>query len=117
MAKARILTTDAEIDAALERAKHHVPGPAAIAVQHLLGPNLLVVSLNNGRRLALPIEDLQGLTGTTPDQLAEIEILGPGTGISFERIDVAFKVESLLKGIYGNSRWMQQLETRKPQAA
>lgn len=108
---------EASIDAAYALARDYVPGPAALAVQHHPGLNVIVVQLDNGRRLALPVEDLQGIADATPEQLAEVEILGPGTGIAFDRVDAVFNVESLLKGIYGNRRWMAELDARKPQAA
>ena len=110
--EARMITTDAEIDAAIERAKLLDGEPLAKQVQYVPRFKLLIVELTNGRRLALPIEDLQGLENAAAKQLQNIEMLGLGTGINFPDIDVGFYVPSLIEGVYGNRRWMSELGKR-----
>jgi hypothetical protein len=102
-------TTDAEIDAALERAKLHDKDLVAETVEHVPGLNLLIVKLNTGRRLVFPIEDLQGLDKAMHEDLQNYELLGRGTGISFPSLDVNLYVPALIEGVYGNRRWMAQL--------
>jgi hypothetical protein len=109
---ARMITTDAEIDAAIERAKLLDGEPLAKTATYWPSLKLLLVDLTNGRRLALPIEDLQGLENATKKQLGNIQILGQGTGVSFPDIDVGFYVPSLIEGVYGNRRWMSELGKR-----
>jgi hypothetical protein len=109
MAKHEVTTTDTEIVAALERAKIHDNDPIAQAVEHVPGLNVLVVQLSNGRRLVLPIEDLQGLGEATHQQIESYELIGRGTGISFPDLDVDLYVPALIEGVYGNRRWMAQL--------
>jgi uncharacterized protein DUF2442 len=109
MAEHKVITTDAEIEAALERAKLHDGDPVAQTVEHIPDLNLLIVGLSNGRRLALPIEDVQGLSQATHQQLQNFELLGRGTGISFPEIDVDLYVPALIEGVYGNRRWMAHL--------
>lgn len=109
MAEHEVITTDAEIVAALEKAKRHANDPLAQTVEHIPGLNLLIVGLSNGRRLVLPIEDLQGLGNATHEQIQKFELLGHGTGISFPDLDVDLYVPALIEGMYGNRRWMAQL--------
>jgi hypothetical protein len=109
MAEHQVVTTDAEIEAALERAKLHDGDPRAQTVEHISALKLLIVGLSNGRRLALPIEDLQGLGNATHEQIKNYELLGRGTGISFPDLDVDLYVPALIEGVYGNRRWMAQL--------
>ncbi|HXR39936.1 MAG TPA: DUF2442 domain-containing protein [Terracidiphilus sp.] len=109
MAEHEVMTTDAEIEAALERAKLHGNDPCAQTVEHIPRLNLLIVGLSNGRRLVLPIEDLQGLGRATHKQIQNYELLGHGTGISFPEIDVDLYVPALIEGVYGNRRWMAEL--------
>jgi hypothetical protein len=109
MAEHEVITTDAEIVAALEKAKRHANDPLAQTVEHIPGLNLLIVGLSNGRRLVLPIEDLQGLGSATHEQIQKFELLGHGTGISFPDLDVDLYVPALIEGLYGNRRWMAQL--------
>ena len=109
MAEHKVVTTDAEIDAALERAKLYEKEPLAKTVEHIPKLNLLIVGLTNGRRLVLPLEDVQGLRNATSGQMKNYELLGRGTGISFPDLDVDLYVPALIEGVYGNRRWMAQL--------
>jgi len=109
VAEHEVITTDAEIEAALERAKVHDGDPRARTVEHIPDLNLLIVGLSNGRRLVLPIEDIQGLFNATHEQIQNYELLGSGTGISFPDLDADLYVPALIEGVYGNRRWMAQL--------
>jgi hypothetical protein len=104
-----VTTADAEIESALERAKIHARDPRAETVEHIPDLKLLIVGLSNGRRLVIPIEDLQGLGNATHEQLQNYELLGRRTGISFPDLDVDLYVPALIEGVYGNRRWMAQL--------
>jgi hypothetical protein len=108
MAEHEVVTTDAEIEAALVRAKLRAKEPRALTVEHIPALNLLIVGLSNGRRLVLPVEDLQGLEKATHQQMRNCELLGHGTGISFPELDVDLYVPALIEGVYGNRRWMAQ---------
>jgi len=109
MAKQETLVTDAEIEAALQRAKVHDHDPMAQTLEHVPGFNLLIVGLSNGRRLVLPVEDLQDLSHATHEQLRNYELLGHGSGISFPDLDVDLSVPALIEGVYGNRHWMSHL--------
>jgi hypothetical protein len=112
--KARI-QTDAELDAQIDawREKYKDQGddnePLAKSAAYVPRLKILIVELTNGRRLALPIEDLQGLENATAKQLRNIELFGLGTGITFPDIDAGFYVPALIEGVYGNRRWMAEL--------
>jgi hypothetical protein len=116
MHKAKLITTDAEIEAAFERATLLDNEPLAQSVEYVPKLKLLIVGLSNGRRLVLPMEDVQGMGGATKKQLQNYELLGRGTGISFPDIDVDLYVPALIEGVYGNRRWMAQLGSKGGQA-
>ncbi len=109
MAEHKVVTTDAEIETALNRARLHDSDPVAQKVEHVAGLNLLIVGLSNQRRLVLPVEDLQGLEHATHEQLENYELPGRGTGISFPALDADFYVPALMEGVYGTRRWMTEL--------
>lgn len=109
MSSHAVITTDAEIDAEIDRAKLHANDPVAEKVEYHSDLNLLIVHLSNRRRLVLPIEDVQGLTGATAAQLQDYELLGRGTGIRFPALDADLYVRALIEGVYGNRRWMSEL--------
>ena len=109
MVKHNVTTSDAEIDAALERSKVLDLEPLAQKVEHIRDLNLLIVGLSTGRRLVLPVEDVEGLEHATHEQLENYELLGRGTGISFSDLDVDLYVPALIAGVSGSRGWMASL--------
>jgi len=109
MAEHEVATTDTELDAAFERAKLLEGEAVARTVEYFEDLNLLLLGLSNGRRLVLPVEEVQGLGGATAEQMRRYELLGGGTGIHFPELDVDLYVPALIEGVYGNRRWMAEL--------
>jgi hypothetical protein len=111
--KARILTTDAEIDAAIALAKLREPfRPKAVAAEYRAKEDAVGIKLASGVELVIPRRLLQGLENATPDQAAQVEIWGPGSSLHWEALDVDHFVPSLIEGVFGNRRWMSELGKR-----
>lgn len=111
--KARTVTTDAEIDAAIELANLREPyRPKAVAANYRAKDDVVAIKLATGVELAIPRKLLQGLESATPEQAAEVEIWGPGSSLHWESLDVDHYVPSLIEGILGNRRWMSELGKR-----
>lgn len=108
------LTTDEEIDAALEAARHLPPEPVAVSAEWNRALDVIMLRLDNGRRLVIPRENMQGLQDATPEQIADVQIFF-GVDICWPQLDLDHNLRSLLKGRYGNDRWMEDLE--QPSAA
>ncbi len=110
----RVVTTDDEIDRAIKRAKRVREGPLVTSVEYRPGAglDLLILKLSDGRRHMIPREDLQGLQSATREQIAHIEILGGGTGLHWPDLDADLYVPALLRGIYGNKKWMAEIGRR-----
>ena len=107
------LTTDAEIDAALEAAKELEGEPRVVAAEYLGGrADVIVLRLSTGGRLAIPREYLQGLEQATEAQLAEIQLWGGGISVSWPQLDVDHYLPNLLERRYGDARWMAALQLR-----
>ena len=111
MAKHEVITTDAEIDAAIQRASAVADEPRVISLEYRPGRglDLLILQMSDGHRCVLPREDLQGLQNATREQVAKIEILGQGTGLHWPLLNVDLYVPALLSGIYGTRRWMAEI--------
>ncbi|GIW26751.1 MAG: hypothetical protein KatS3mg070_0114 [Meiothermus sp.] len=58
----------------------------------------LIVTLSDGRRLAVPIVWFPRLAKADPQERAEYELLGNGEGIHWPRIDEDISVAGLLEG-------------------
>ena len=110
----RVLTTDAEINRAIERAKRLSGEPLVTEVEYRPGPglDLFILKLTDGRRHVLPREELQGLQSGTREELAHLEIVGDGTGLHWPDLDVDLYVPALLRGVYGNKLWMAKIGRR-----
>ena len=109
----RIVTTDAAIDAAIALAKLREPyRPKAVAAAYRTKDDVFAIKLATGVELAIPRTLLQGLENATPEQAAEVEILGPGSSLHWESLDVDHYVPSLIEGVFGNRRWMSELGKR-----
>ncbi len=70
------LTTDEEIDAALERAKAFDGFPTIIEADYISEAkvNCLMLRLSNGQRMLIPVEMLSELKNATPEQAADLTI-------------------------------------------
>jgi hypothetical protein len=58
----------------------------------------LLVSLEDGRRIAVPLAWFPRLLAATPAQRARFEILGEGQGIHWPEVDEDVSVAGLLRG-------------------
>lgn len=104
----KVVTSDREIDRAIEVAANLRNEPRVVKVEYRPGRglNLLVLSLSDGRRHVIPVEDVEGLQSATREQIGEVEILGRGTGLHWPALDLDLYVPELLRGAYGTRRWM-----------
>ncbi|MGD0790404.1 MAG: DUF2442 domain-containing protein [Terriglobales bacterium] len=111
IAQHKIVTTNAEIDRAIERAKSLQNEPRVTEVEYRPGSglDLLILKLSDGHRHMIPREDLQGLRSATKEQIARVEILGNGTGLHWPALNLDFYVPSLLRRVYGNKKWMAEI--------
>ena len=80
--------------------------PRARSARYDRQSSRIVIDLVNGSVFAFPARLGQGLQAATDDQLAEVEILGMGFGLHWETLDVDLKVESLMAGRFGSTRYM-----------
>ncbi len=107
----KIVTTDADIDAAIARAALHPPHQA-VAATYEAGDDVIAIRFADGVELRLPRRLVQGLQHATPAQLRRIEIEGPGTGLVWPALGVAHYVPGLVAGLFGTRRWMAKIGRR-----
>ena len=92
------LTTDAEIDTALERAQS-APEPLRI-IEATYHPelDLYVLTITGGRRLVLPREQLQFVADATPEQAANLRLNRGGCTFGGPSWTRDFRCRGCLKG-------------------
>ena len=80
----------------------------ATAARYDSGNGKVTVDLANGCSFVFPARSLQGLEAATDEELAEVEVLGLGLGLHWERLDVDASVPGLLAGLLGTKSWMDR---------
>jgi len=101
------VTTDAEIDAAIARAKAYEPyRPRAIAARYRAKDDTIAVKLASGVELTIPRRLLQGLQDADPRDVARVEIDDEGSALRWEALDLDHSVPGLIDGILGTRKWM-----------
>lgn len=99
--------TDTQIDAALERGHEaRLAEPRAATARYDRSLGRVVVELTNGCTFAFPPRLAQGLEAATEEQLAGVEVLGTGSGLHWEALDVDLAVPGLLAGLLGTASHM-----------
>ena len=104
---------EAEIDVALANARDPEDETVALSAEFDRRTRMLLLELKTGQRFAIPQEDLQGISDVDPAQLNEVEVLGSGTAIHWEKLREGFLVNDLRVGTYGSQRWMDGLAQRR----
>ena len=111
-------TFDEQFAAATRRGEQRLASePCAVAARYDRQKRVVVIDLSSGCSLLLPPGLAQGLSDASPVELGEISILGPGTSISWPRLDVQFSIAGLLAGALGTRQWMTALDRSKRRAA
>ena len=99
--------TDAEIDAALSRgAAARAAEPRASSARYDRASGRVIVELRNGCSFAFPARHAQGLEQASDEDLAQVELLGSGSGLHWAALDADLSVPGLLAGLFGTARWM-----------
>lgn len=80
--------------------------PWAVRARYDRRARRIVVRLSSGMDLSFSPKDAQGLEHATPEQLAEVVILGVGYGLHWESLDADLHVPALLQGVTGTAAWM-----------
>lgn len=100
---------DAQIDDALECGRAARKEPRAAAARYDRHLDCVIVELTNGCTFAFPPRLAQGLQDATADQLAQVEVLGMGSGLHWEALDADLSVSGLLAGLFGTRAYMARL--------
>jgi hypothetical protein len=101
------LTTDEEIDAALEKARNEPPEITILEASYHPEPGMefLMLKLSDGQRLLVPKEQLGELKHATPEQAVDLRIGQHGVDIWWPQLDDGLYLPEFLK-----HRWGKQFE-------
>ena len=102
------LTTDEEIDTAIEQAKLFADEPLIAEAIYRPGPGLefLELKLTDGRRLLIPREELGELKNATDAQATDLFIVSTGSGIWWPQLDDGLYLPDFLEYRWRNEQKM-----------
>jgi hypothetical protein len=83
--------------------------PRAVSARYDRTSRRVIVELRNGCTFMFPADMGQGLRGASDEDLAEVEIMGNGFGLHWEKLDADLAVPSLMAGRFGSKAWMSEL--------
>lgn len=101
------MVSQIDYNAAVERGKQTIAHGVAKSAAYRDGR--LLVELNTGIGVAIPVSMIEGLSGASEAQLHEVEVLPSGIGLHWESLDADVHVPSLLSGLYGSQAWMAKV--------
>lgn len=87
--------------------------PRAASARYDAPSGRVIVELTNGCGFLFPARSVGGLEAATDEDLADIEVLGLGIGLHWERLDVDVSVPGLLAGLFGTKAWMDRQRAAK----
>ena len=93
-----------------EYAKESKNNYRAKAVRYEPDTRRLHIQTERGEEKTFDIDKLQGVSGASDEDAANIEVLGAGTGLHWPNIDASLLVHELCLEIYGTKRWMERLK-------
>jgi hypothetical protein len=99
--------TQAQIDAARARGQDDLTNePRAIAARYDRRRRKVVVDLANGCVFAFPPDLAEGLGDASEEELSAVELLGLGSGLRWDKLDIDLHIPSLLAGVFGTRAWL-----------
>ena len=69
----------------------------------------VIVMLNTGVQVAIPVHLVEGLAGASAIDLSQIEISPAGLGLHWPKLDADLYLPALLEGVFGSPSWMAGL--------
>ena len=114
---ARRTLTDAEILSQIPAARARerlarATEPRARSARYSRTTGLLTIVLTNGATMAFPARLAPGLENASPAELAKVEVLPSGDGLSWDLLDVDLSVAGLFENMFGIRGWMSKLGRR-----
>lgn len=81
----------------------------AVAARYDDTSRRVVLDLQNGLTLLVPVDVVQGLHGASDTALRDFSLILEGTEIHWNELEAQFYVGGLLNGEFGTTKWMSNL--------
>ncbi len=107
----RFEVSDAELDREIEQARQRTVAddagrPIAVDARYESRTWRLVIRLDNGWVMQIPVSLIEGLSDATSSQRSDVRVIGHGTALEWQSLDWHLSVEGLMSGLFGSRKWM-----------
>jgi len=89
----------------------------AVDVRYLESSDELRLELSDGAELLVPVSQLEGLSGASPEAIRGVELTVDGLALHWDELDVHYTVPGLVRGLYGTRAWMRAIGRKGGRAA
>ena len=83
--------------------------PRASTVVYRATERALQIALTNGAAISLPVNLIPSLRYAAPRHIRTVEILGRGSGLHWEGLDLDLSVPGLLTSVFAGPVWLAEL--------
>lgn len=83
--------------------------PKAAAARYEKASKRMVFEMQNGVTLLVPTALIQGLQDADEKALSDFRLVLQGSQIHWDKLDVQFYIEDLLKGVFGTPQWLRSI--------
>ncbi len=90
--------------------------PKASSAKYDKKSKRLVLEMQSGTTLLVPVHLIQGLQTNDDKALSDFDLVIENTQIHWHTLDVQFYIESLLQGVFGTPKWMNNLQQHLAEA-
>jgi len=83
--------------------------PRAAVAAYRPQERALHIELTNGATITLPVKLIPSLKGARSQDLRAVEVLGRGSGLHWERLDLDLSVPGLVSSVFPGTAWLAEL--------
>ena len=83
--------------------------PRAARVRYRAGCHTLRIELTNGAVITIPVKLIPDLKRAAPNDVQSVEVLGRGSGLHWESLDLDLSVPGLVSSVFAGPEWMAEL--------
>jgi len=83
--------------------------PRAAVAAYRSQERALRIELTNGATITLPVKLIPSLKGARSKDLRAVEVLGRGSGLHWERLDLDLSVPGLVSSVFPGTAWLTEL--------
>ena len=83
--------------------------PRAARASYRARGNALWIELTNGAVITIPVKLIPGLKRATRSDVQSVEVLGRGSGLHWESLDLDLSVPGLVSSVFSGPEWMAEL--------